>query len=183
MTVSDMTNLSVQPSPRRSRSTAANAIDLTVAVCGMIPYALVALILRLVMARDFFLSGQALVVGPTIPLSLHRFSTSLVLPARVHEETLSAFAAQFVGVPLSPTFIAYGFTTAEFLLPICLVIGFGTRIAAFILLIMTVVVQIYVDPSALWTLHVYWVSILLVLMACGGGAVSLDRLIWYLYQK
>ena len=45
------------------------SIDRIVAVCGMIPYALVALVLRLVVARDFFLSGQAKAVGPAVPLS------------------------------------------------------------------------------------------------------------------
>ena len=39
--------------------------------CGVIPYALVALGLRLVMARVFFLSGQAKIEGPVIPVHLN----------------------------------------------------------------------------------------------------------------
>ncbi len=172
-----------QRTPRRLRSQAAYVIDRIVAMCGVIPYALVALVLRLVMARAFFLSGQAMVAGPDIPLSIHGFAFSVILPAQVRGELLNAFAMQFAAVPVSPAFIAYGFAYAEFLLPICLVIGFGTRIAALILLIMTIILQAYVEPDALWTTHVYWFSLLLVLMTFGGGAISLDRLIRHLYLK
>jgi len=93
---------------------------------------------------------------------------------------LSAVAAQFPHEPVSPVVIAYGFAYAEFLLPICLAIGFGTRIAAFLLLVMTVALQIYVEPDALWTTHAYWAALALVLIARGGGAIALDRLIRYL---
>jgi putative oxidoreductase len=172
-----------QPTPRRSRSYAAHVIDRIVAVCSVIPYALVALVLRLVMARAFFLSGQAMVVGPDIPLSIHGFEFSVILPAQLRGEVLNAFAAQFAAGPVSPAFIAYDFTYAEFLLPICLIIGFGTRIAALILLIVTIVLQVYVEPDAVWTTHMYWFSLLLVLMTRGAGAISLDRLIRHLYLK
>lgn len=178
-----MASFIAQPAPPRARSASASTVAGIVAVFGVIPYALVALIVRLVMARAFFLPGQAMVVGPDIALSFHGFAFSLVLPAQVRGEVLEAFATQFAAVPVSPAFIAYGFAYAEFLLPLCLVIGFGTRVAALVLLIMTVVLQVYVDPGALWTAHVYWFSLLLVLMTCGGGAVSLDRLIRHLYLK
>ncbi len=148
-----------------------------------IPYALAALILRLAMARAVFLSGQVLIAGPQVPLSIHGLTFSLILPVQVRGEVQQAFAAQFAAVPLSPTFIASGFAYAEFLLPLCLLLGFGTRAAALVLLVMTVALQVYVDPGALWTVHVYWFSLLFVLMTCGGGAVSLDRLIGHLYLK
>ncbi len=177
-----MASFIAPPPGRGSHSVAARAIDCMVAVCGIIPYALVALVLRLVVARDFFLAGQANIVGPTIPLSVQGMSFSMILPAQVREATLQAFATKFATVPLSPTLIAYGLTYAEFLLPICLVIGFGTRIAALVLLAVTVLLQVYVEPDALWTQHVYWFSILLVLMTCGGGAIALDRPIRQLYR-
>jgi putative oxidoreductase len=93
------------------------------------------------------------------------------------------FETRFAGAPVWPTLIAYVFAYAEFVLPICLIIGFGTRVAALILVLMTVALQVYVQPEAWWTMHAYWVSILLVLMTCGPGALSFDRLIRYLYQK
>ncbi len=120
-----------------------------------------ALLLRLVVARDFFLSGQAKAVGPTFPLSFQRFDYSLILPAQVSDETLRAFEARFATSPVSPMIIANFVLYAEFLLPICLVLGFGTRISALLLLIVTVLLQLYVEPAALWTMHVYWFAILL----------------------
>lgn len=177
-----MANFIAHPAPRGSHSVWAHVIDRIVAVSGIVPYALVALILRLVLARDFFLAGQAKASGPVIPVSFQNFDYSLILPVHVRDDVLSAFAAQFAAVPIPPALIAYGFTYAEFLLPICLVIGFATRIAALLLLIMTVVVQIYVAPEALWTAHVYWAAMLLVLMTCGPGVISLDRIIRYFYQ-
>jgi putative oxidoreductase len=171
------------PAQRESHSVAAHVIDRIVAVCGIVPYALVALFLRLVAARDFFLSGQAKAVGPTFPLSLKDFSYSLILPAQVNDATLRAFETPFATGPVSPAIVSYFVLYAEFLLPICLVIGFGTRMSALLLLVVTVLLQLYVEPDELWTMHVYWISILLVLMTCGAGAFSLDRVIRWLYQK
>ena len=85
--------------------------------------------------------------------------------------------------PLSPTVAAYLFSYAEFILPICLIIGFATRFASLGFLVMTALVSIYVMPDALWTTHVYWVSILMVLLSVGTGAVSIDALIRYVYEK
>jgi putative oxidoreductase len=38
-------------------------------------------------------------------------------------------------------------------------------------------IQFYVLPEALWTTHVYWASLLMVLLALGPGRISLDALI------
>ena len=171
------------PAQRGTHSIAGHVIDRLVAVCGIVPYALVALLLRLVVAKDFFLSGQARAVGPTIPLSFKGYAYSLVLPAQVNDATLRAFAAPFANAPVSPAVISYFVLYAEFLLPICLFIGFGTRVAALLLVAVTVLLQLYVEPDMLWTVHIYWFAILLVLMTGGAGAISLDRLIRRLYQK
>jgi hypothetical protein len=48
---------------------------------------------------------------------------------------------------------------------------------------MTVLTQVYVVPEALWTAHVYLFAILMVLMSVGPGAISLDALIRYVYQR
>ena len=53
-------------------------------------------------------------------------------------------------------------------------LGFATRFAALGLLIMTALIQIYVMPEALWSVHVYWAAILLVLLSRGRRA-DLDR--------
>jgi putative oxidoreductase len=67
-------------------------------------------------------------------------------------------------------------------LPICLLLGFATRFAAAGLLALTMLLQIYVAP-AMWSLHVYWLSILLVLVLLGPGAISIDALIRTIYRR
>lgn len=179
----DTASFVARPAPCATRSVTARVLDRIVLVCRVISYPLVALILRIVVARAVFLSGQANIVGPRIPLSIRGFDFSFILPAHVRDVVLVSFATQFTTPPISPALIAHAFAYAEFLLPICLLAGFGTRVAALSLLTMTAVVQVYLDPGALWTTHVYWFSILLVLITCGGGAISLDWLIRHLYRK
>jgi putative oxidoreductase len=169
----------------RSSSVVAVAIDKLVALCGVVPYALVALGLRFIIARVFFLSGQAKIAGPTVPVALfnREGDFSIILPAEIKPSTFALFETQFAALPMQPTVAAYLFTYAEFVLPICLVLGFATRLSALALLIMTVLTQIYVAPDALWTTHVYLFAILMVLMSVGPGAISLDALIRSVHQK
>ena len=85
-------------------------------------------------------------------------------------ETFTAFLTGYLPLPVPPVLAAYLVSYAEFMLPIMLVLGFGTRIAALGLLIMTALIQIYVMPQALWSAHIYWASILLVLLSLRAGA-------------
>jgi putative oxidoreductase len=169
----------------RSSSIIATAIDKLVAICGVVPYALVALGLRLIVARVFFLSGQAKIAGPTIPVALFNREAdfSITLPAEIKPSTFELFETQFAGLPMPPAVAAYLFTYAEFVLPVCLVLGFATRVSALALVVMTVLVQVYVMPEALWTTHIYLFAILMVLMSVGPGAISLDAVIRAVYQK
>jgi putative oxidoreductase len=64
-----------------------------------------------------------------------------------------------------------------------LVLGLGTRFAALGLLIMTATIQLFVMPEALWSAHIYWAAILLVLMSRGPGPISFDALIRYLARR
>ena len=168
------------PRGREPRSSfIATAIDKLVALCGVVPYALVALGLRFVIARVFFLSGQTKITGPEIPISLFNPAGdfTIVLPAEIKASTFELFQTQFAALPMPPTVAAYLFTYAEFVLPVCLVLGFATRLSALALLVMTVLIQVYVVPEALWSAHVYLFAILMVLMSVGPGAISLDALI------
>ncbi len=171
--------------PATPRSIAAAIVDKLVAFCRVIPYALVALGLRAVMARLFFLSGQARIEGPVFPLGaiIPELDFDVILPAQLRDSTFRTFEAQLADLPLTPVVAAYLFTYAEFVLPICLVLGFATRLAALGLLGMTAAIQLYVAPSMWWTAHVYWVAILLVLVTAGPGAISLDALIRLLYRR
>ncbi len=172
------------PAPRSS-SLIATAIDKLVAICGVVPYALVALGLRLIIARVFFLSGQTKIAGPAIPIALFNRDGdfTIMLPAEIKPSTFELFQTQYAALPMPPTVAAYLFTYAEFVLPVCLVLGFATRLSALALLVMTVLVQVYVVPEALWTTHVYLFAILMVLMSVGPGAISLDALIRTVYRK
>lgn len=64
---------------------------------------------------------------------------------------------------------------AEIVLPILLLLGLATRLAALGLLLMTGVIQL-VFPEAWANFHLYWTALALCIMAIGPGAVSLDRM-------
>jgi putative oxidoreductase len=172
--------------PRSTAASRSVVTSIIAAVCAAIPYALVALVLRFIMARVFFLSGQTKIEGPrSIPIRPgigdHEFT--VVLPADIKDATFRMFEAQYADLPVSPVVAAYLFTYAEFVLPICLVLGFATRLSALLLLAMTVLLQVYVTPGMLWVAHVYWAAILLVLITVGPGAISIDALIRTVYRR
>lgn len=168
---------------RRSRSVVGAALDGFVAACGFIPYALVALLLRLTLARAFFLDGQARVDGMRLPLTWHGFDLSVVLPLQVKAEAVSAFLTLVPPLPVPPAMAAWTVAGLEFVLPILLVLGFATRFAALSLLALTVVLQMFIAPQALWTTHVYWGSMLLVLISLGAGPVSIDAVVRFLARR
>jgi putative oxidoreductase len=70
----------------------------------------------------------------------------------------------------------------EITLPILLVLGLGTRLAALGILAMTAVIQLVV-PDGWVNFHLYWAAIALAIVALGGGAISLDRLIDNLFPQ
>ena len=168
-----------------SHSIIASIVDKLVALCAVIPYALVALGLRFVMARVFFVPGQTKVEGPVIPFNwvARNVEFSVILPSEIKDATLQMLQTQYANLPMPPLVAAYLFTYAEFVLPLCLIVGFATRFAAFGLLVITVMLQLYVMPELWWSTHVYWVAILMVLMSVGPGAISVDALIRYLCEK
>jgi putative oxidoreductase len=126
----------------------------------LIPDWLQLLIARLAIASVFFLSGRTKVDG-----------LLTITPS-----TYALFADEY-RVPLLSTDIAAHLATyAEHLFPLLLVLGLFTRFAALALLGMTLVIQTFVYPDA-WPTHLTWGAILLLLMARGAGAISLDRVL------
>jgi putative oxidoreductase len=148
-----------------------------VAALSRIPESLVLLMARIAVAHAFWVSGQTKVSGPTVPLNLGFVDLSFIVPTGIKPATYYLFETQYSGVPLPPAVGAMISSVAETLLPIALVIGLGARFAALGLLIMTLVIQIYVFPDAWWTVHVYWATLLILIMARGAGAISIDYLI------
>jgi putative oxidoreductase len=122
-----------------------------------IPYWFTALVLRIPIAAVFWRSGQTKVDGFTLSSSaVDLFKDEYRLPL------------------IDPTLAAYAAAIAEHLFPVLLVIGLATRLSAFALLIMTLVIQIFVYPDA-WPTHGTWAACFLVLMVQGPGKVSLDH--------
>lgn len=125
-----------------------------------IPDNLLTLAARIAIAAIFFLSGRTKVDGLLT----------------LKDTTFLLFAEEY-RVPLLPSDLAaYLATYAEHLLPLLLVLGLATRGAALGLLGMTAVIQIFVYPDA-WPTHLSWAALLVFLLARGGGAWSVDRVI------
>lgn len=77
---------------------------------------------------------------------------------------------------VSPELAAHLATYNEHVFPLFLVLGLFSRLSAFALLGMTFVIQVFVYPDA-WSTHLSWAGLLLLIVARGGGAMSLDRLL------
>lgn len=129
---------------------------------GAIPHSLLATLARLVMAVIFFKSW----------LTKVDLSTFSIKPA-----TFFLFANEYKLPVLPSDLAAYLTVAAELVLPALLVLGLFTRYAAAAMLLMTLVIQIFVYPNAYAT-HGLWAVALLLIMKYGGGALSLDHMLW-----
>lgn len=125
-----------------------------------VPYSIVALTSRFAVASVFWRSGQTKVSGWSI-----------------REETFFLFREEYKVPVLPPDLAAYLSTIAEHVFPVLLVIGFASRLSALALFGMTMVIQLFVFPSG-WPEHILWLSLLLLIVTRGPGAISLDHLIW-----
>lgn len=121
-----------------------------------VPYALLALPLRVAVATVFWNSAMAKLAN--------------------WETTLFMFEDEYQ-VPILPPEIAANLALSiEIATPILLILGLLTRPAAAVLLGMTAVIQIFVYPGA-WPTHIQWAAMLLVLLCRGSGKMSFDFLI------
>ena len=125
-----------------------------------IPEWLIALVMRLGVAGVFFLSGRTKVDG-----FLH-----------ITDSTYALFESEYKLPLVSPFIAAHLATYAEHLFSILLVLGLFTRLSAGAFFLMTLVIEIFVYPDA-WPTHLSWAGLLLYLIARGGGALSMDRLL------
>jgi putative oxidoreductase len=130
-------------------------------LCERIPYSLVALVARFAVASVFWRSGQTKVDG-----LLH-----------IKDNTLYLFREEYMVPLLPPDVAAYMATTAEHVFPILLIAGLASRLSALGLMVMTAVIQLFVYPDG-WPDHILWFSLLLLILARGPGAISLDHLVW-----
>ena len=142
-----------------------------VGICEKIPYWLIALVGRISVAAVFWKSGQTKIEGFVV--NILTGEVSLGLP-KLSGSAVMLFREEY-GMPI-PELMAPLAALAEHLFPFLLVIGLATRFSAIALLIMTLVIQIFVYPSA-WAEHGVWATIFLMLIAKGPGVVALDHLV------
>jgi putative oxidoreductase len=76
----------------------------------------------------------------------------------------------------APALMAYASGIAEILLPVLLVLGLGTRLAALALLGMTAIIQLTI-PDGWANFHLPWAAMALALVTWGGGPLSLDQVL------
>ena len=92
------------------------------------------------------------------------------------------FKLHLPGGPYSypaPEVMAFIVGCAEIVFPVLLVLGLATRLVAFGLLVMTIIVELTVPDG--WPVHITWAAMALGIMAWGPGRLSLDYSIasWY----
>jgi putative oxidoreductase len=124
-------------------------------------------LIRIALALPFFRSG------------LTRWDGFLSISAATQYLFEEQFKLHVLGklYPLpAPDALAVLVGSAEIVLPILLIAGLGTRLAAAGLLVMTAVIQL-VYPDGWANFHLYWASLALAAMALGPGPLSLDYLI------
>ena len=119
-----------------------------------VPYALLALPLRLAVATVFWNSAMA---------KLANWDTTLAL-----------FTDEYRVPLLPPDLAAHLAAGIELSTPVLLILGLLTRPAAAVLIGMTTVIEVFVYPQA-WPTHIQWVAMLLVLLCRGPGALSIDH--------
>jgi putative oxidoreductase len=125
-------------------------------ICANIPESAVLLLGRIMVAHSFWASGRTKVDGFALnPIAVDLFRDEYHMPW--------------------PELLAPATAIAEHILPIMLLLGFGTRFAAIGLILMTLVIQLFVYPDAWWTVHGYWLAVLLMLLVRGAGALSVDK--------
>ena len=116
-----------------------------------------ALIDRLAIAAIFWQSGRTKVDG-----WFH-----------INDSAYELFRTEYRLPLIPPELAAQMAATAEHVLPVLLVLGLATRLPALGLLGITLVIQLFVYPSA-WPTHLSWAGLLLYLLVHGGGRWSVD---------
>lgn len=145
------------PNPRSNP--VLRAIRSANSLAARLPWSVPALLARLIPAWVFWASARTKVDGFAIA-----------------DSTWFLFEHEYALPLISPALAAVLATLAEHVFALFLFLGFATRLSAAALLGMTLVIKIFVYPSA-WVVHGLWAACFLSLIANGPGAVSLDRVL------
>jgi putative oxidoreductase len=136
--------------------------DSAIRLFPAIPLWLVSLLARFSLAAVFWMSARTKVAEGTL-LSLS-------------DNAVWLFREEYKLPLLPPELAAHLSLFAEHLFPLLLVIGLASRFAAFGLLVMTLIIEIFVYPAA-YPVHGPWAVCCLVVMIHGPGFLSLDHFI------
>lgn len=90
--------------------------------------------------------------------------------------TVLLFASEYKVPVLPPAIAASLAVSIELTVPVLLVLGFATRLSCLPMIGMTIVIQSFVYPQN-WVDHLAWMTLLLLLVSRGPGAVSIDHFI------
>lgn len=106
------------------------------------------------------------------------FFASGLTKLRDWDSTLFLFEEEYSVPLLSPELAAYLGTGGELLLPVLLVLGLFSPIAAIGLFIFNIVAVISLEEiaPAAFTLHIVWGLLIAQIVLWGPGSISLDRL-------
>jgi putative oxidoreductase len=135
---------------------------------------------------------RALRLAEAIPVSAIQLTSRLAVAHVFWNSAQSKLASWFVTeqlfameykVPLLPPEIAALLATGtELVGSVLLALGLMSRMAAVALLGVVSVIQLFVFPEN-WGEHLLWASLLLLIVARGAGAISLDHLAGRLFAS
>lgn len=170
-------NLPVAGAPAAPASPLGTLLGGVIARFSRIPDTLIALIGRFSIAAIFWKSGQTKIEGFAVDLVAGEFQFGW---PQLSDSALELFRSEY-RLPLLPPELAAPLAAfGEHLFPLLILIGLATRFSALALLVMTLTIQIFVYPDAYPT-HGVWATVLLVLIARGPGAISLDHWLFRRY--
>ncbi|MCL2453670.1 MAG: DoxX family protein [Alphaproteobacteria bacterium] len=131
----------------------------TTAWLDKFPQSLLSLFARIFPAAVFWRSGETKVEG-----------------FHLSDNAIDLFRDEYRLPFIDPELAAKIAAISEHLFPFLLVLGLASRLAAFALLIMTSVIEIFVYPDA-WPEHGLWATCFLIVITRGPGVFSFDHLL------
>lgn len=148
-----------------------NVVQRLIAMMGLIPDSLIAVLGRFSIAAVFWQSGQTKIDGLAINFINGEF---LIGWPHLSFSAKMLFADEYQLPLIPPEWAAVMAASAEHVFALLILIGLATRFSALALLVMTLVIQVFVYPGA-YSTHGVWAAVLLYLMAKGPGKLSLDH--------
>lgn len=140
-----------------------------------IPDSIIALLARFIVGLVFWNSGLTKIKG-------FGDGASLLDAISLKESTFFLFRDEYKLPLIPPDIAAYMGTAAELTMPLLLWVGLGSRLAATVLFLMTLSIEIFVYPDAYIT-HGLWAIGLLYIMKHGPGIFSLDHVLGSVWSK